>query len=40
MDINKKLECPLGGDETNCHECAYGPDYEFNKNTGECELRK
>ena len=34
-----KLQCPLGGDETDdCADCAYSCDYHFVN--GECVIRE
>ena len=30
-------KCPWGGNEKTCLECAYGSDFSFNSNTGDCE---
>ena len=38
MTKQSGVECPLGGDCSDCTSCAYYPDYKFNEATGECEL--
>ena len=37
--MDKEQECPFGGDEKKCEECAYYLDYKFNKKTGECDKK-
>ncbi len=31
-------KCNLEGDNTNCGNCVYYPDYQWNETTGYCEL--
>ena len=38
QNLENKLECPLGGDETNdCEDCIYSPEYHYEN--GECVRR-
>ena len=32
----KEQLCDMGGDVEHCEDCAYYPDYKFDKVTGEC----
>lgn len=32
----KKLECPFGGDNTNCQSCVYYPDFEWSSEQEDC----
>ena len=40
---HKKLninDCPYEGDSSNCEDCVYYPDYEYNKRTDECRIKE
>lgn len=33
------MKCPLGGDNTECQNCCYYPDYEWDKKLNDCVRR-
>ena len=40
MKGGKMTRCPLGGDETDCKNCVYYPDYEYDESLDDCVRRE
>ena len=34
--MSKKDPCPLGGDNTNCGDCSYYPDFAWSNKHNDC----